>query len=302
MKRYALIVMALLSAAPLGTLALDMAPDAHQGRVARMLALNMPLRHLSRESLDDHISTNALEIFLGALDGERTYFLASDIADFQTVRQDLDDQLKAGDVAIAYKIYNVFKTRVANRVAYVKELLDQGFDLSQDETYAWKRKDAEWPKDEETWNDLWRRKIKHELVARMVAQKIGQEEGSVDEGKSDPATNSASAAEAKLPPEQQIRKSYDRFLTIMQDNDAGWLLERYLNGFTRAYDPSHRLHVARQPGRLLHRHVAFAARHRRPARQRRGGGPGGAPDSRRAGRARWPTAPGRQDHCGGPGR
>jgi carboxyl-terminal processing protease len=237
MKRYALIVMALLSAAPLGTLALDMAPDAHQGRVARMLALNMPLRHLSRESLDDHISTNALEIFLGALDGERTYFLASDIADFQTVRQDLDDQLKAGDVAIAYKIYNVFKTRVANRVAYVKELLDQGFDLSQDETYAWKRKDAEWPKDEETWNDLWRRKIKHELVARMVAQKIGQEEGSVDEGKSDPATNSASAAEAKLPPEQQIRKSYDRFLTIMQDNDAGWLLERYLNGFTRAYDP-----------------------------------------------------------------
>lgn len=237
MKRLVFSSTILLGALTLGSWALELAPDAHQGRVARMLALNMPLRHLSRESLNDRISTNALETFLSALDGERTYFLASDIADFKTMELDLDDQLKSGDVAIAYKIFNIFKTRVANRVAFVKELLDQGFDLTQNETYAWKRKDAAWPADEEAWNDLWRRKIKHELVARMVAQKIGQEEGTTSASEEDPTTNSASAAEAKLPPEQQIRKSYDRFLTIMQDNDSGWLLERYLNAFTRAYDP-----------------------------------------------------------------
>lgn len=234
--KHSLIVIALLSALGLAGAA-DLAPDAQQGRVARMLALNMPLRHLSREALDDQISTNALEIFLTALDFERTYFLASDIAAFRTAQTDLDDQLKAGDVAFAYKVYNIYKTRVANRVAYVKELLDQGFDLTQDETYQWKRKDADWAGNEEEWNDLWRRKIKHELVARTVAQKIGSEEGAADTADEDAATNTASAAEAKLPPEEQIRKSYDRFLTIIQDNDAGWLLERYLNGFTRAYDP-----------------------------------------------------------------
>ncbi len=217
--------------------AADLAPDAHQSRVARMLALNMPLRHLSREPLDDHISTNALEIFLTALDFEHTYFLASDIADFRLSQNDLDDQLKVGDVTLAYKIYNIYKTRVANRTAYVKELLTQGFDLTQNETYEWKRKDAPWPADEEAWNDLWRRKIKHELVARTVAQQLGAEEGNAGSVETDAETNTASAAEAKLPPEEQIRKSYDRFLTIIQDNDTLWLLERYLNGFTRAYDP-----------------------------------------------------------------
>lgn len=237
MKLFRYIVLGLLVLLPWPGSAADLAPDAQQGRVARMLALNMPLRHLSREVLDDQISTNALEIFLNALDFERTYFLASDIAAFRTAQTDLDDQLKAGDVAFAYKVYNIYKTRVANRVAYVKELLDQGFDLTQEETYEWKRKDAEWAATEEGWNDLWRRKIKHELVARTVAQKLGSEEGATDTGEEDPATNSASAAEAKLPPDEQIRKSYDRFLTIVQDNDAAWLLERYLNGFTRAYDP-----------------------------------------------------------------
>mgnify|MGYP003584871834 CR=1 FL=1 len=223
--------------APLPAPAAELAPDANQGKVARMLSLNMPLRHLSREPLSDQISTNALDLFLTSLDFERTYFLASDVASFEPSRSELDDQLKLGDVTFAYRVYNVYKTRVANRVAFVKELLEQGFDLTQDESYAWKRKDAAWPADEEAWNDLWRRKIKHELIARTVAQQIGTEESLGQNDEEDETTNSASAAESKLPPEEQIRKSYDRLLTIVQDNDGGWLLERYLNAFTRAYDP-----------------------------------------------------------------
>ncbi len=220
-----------------GVRAAELQPDPAQSRVARMLALNMPLRHLSREPLGDQIATNALSLFLDSLDFERTFFLASDIASFQLAEKELDDQLKSGDVTFAYRVFNVFKTRVANRVAYVKELLDQGFDLQQDETYAWKRKEARWAASEEEWNQLWRQKIKHELLARMVAQQLGTEEGVAATDEEDKQPETASAAEAKLPPEEQIRKSYDRFLTIMQDNDGGWLLERYLNAFTRAYDP-----------------------------------------------------------------
>ena len=237
MNRF-IIVAALILTAGLGparTPAAELAPQPLQGKVARMLALNMPLRHLNREPVNDRISTNALNLFLASLDFDRVYFLASDIAAFEAQQKNLDDQLKAGDVAFAYQVYNLYKTRVANRVAYVHELLDQGFDLTADETYPWKRKEAPWPANEESWNDLWRRKIKHEYVARLVAQQLGVEEG--DAGAEDEATNTASAAEAKLAPDEQLRKSYDRFLTIIQDNDETWLLERYLNAFTRAYDP-----------------------------------------------------------------
>jgi carboxyl-terminal processing protease len=240
--------------------AAELQPDPQQGRVAKMLAITLPLRHLSRDPMNDHVATNALDIFLSSLDFERVYFLQSDIDSFRTLQADLDDQIRAGDLAFAFRVYNVFKTRVANRVAFVQDLLEQGFDVTQDEEYRWKRKDASWAADEEAWNDLWRRKIKNEYVARLVAAQVGEEDlplaaaggADVTETTSEPevvvtpATNAAAttvastnavAAEVKEPPEQQIRKNYERFLTIMQDNDATWLNERYLNAFTHAYDP-----------------------------------------------------------------
>jgi carboxyl-terminal processing protease len=44
-------------------------------------------------------------------------------------------------------------------------------------------------------------------------------------------------AELQLTPEQAILKSYRRFLTILEDNDAAFVLDRYFNAFTQSYDP-----------------------------------------------------------------
>ena len=229
--------------ATLGLAAIDVAekpplsPDAHHGRAAKLLALNLPLRHLSREPLSDRVSSNALSIYLDLLDFEHVFFLQSDIDDFSQHQFELDEQLKAGDLSFAFRVYNVFKTRVANRVAYVTELLDKGFDLSVDESYAWKRKRAPWPADEEAWNELWRLKIKNEFVAHTVSRQTGASEMAELEEESIAATNASLAAQLKMTPEERIRKNYDRFLTILLDNDANWVTERFLTAFTRAYDP-----------------------------------------------------------------
>lgn len=214
----------------------DLQPEPQQTRAAKLLAVSMPLRHLTREPMDDSISTNALDIFLDMLDFEHVYFMADDVASFHSAEKELDDQLREGDLEFAFRVFNLYKTRVANRAAYVRELLDGNFDLEKEEDYPWKRRDAAWAPDEEAWNDLWRRKIKNEYVGRMVAQEIGQDEGTAMGG-GDEATNTASAADTQLTPAEQIRKNYERFLTIVQDNDANWLVERYLNAFTHAYDP-----------------------------------------------------------------
>ena len=264
-------------AAVIGQLAIpahaaDIEPDPQQARVAKMLAITLPLRHLSREPISDRISTNALDNFLSSLDFERVYFLQSDIDAFRAQEKELDDQVRAGDLTFAFRVFNIFKTRVANRAAFVNDLLAQGFDVTQDEEYQWRRKNAAWAADEEAWNDLWRRKIKNEYVARLVADQIGEEDPALlapessespvlehrDEPVLDPSSLSTNAtaeavagtndlaatastntapAEVRETPEEQISKNYERFLTIMQDNDATWLSERYLNAFTHAYDP-----------------------------------------------------------------
>ncbi|MCO5060490.1 MAG: PDZ domain-containing protein [Kiritimatiellae bacterium] len=209
-----------------------LAPNADHVRAAKLLALNLPLRHLSRAPLSDAIATNAFSIFLDSLDFEHVYFLQSDIEDLKPAAPQLDDQLRAGDLSFAFRVYDLFKQRVENRVAYVKELLDKGFDVTKDESYNWKRKDAPYAANVEEWDELWRLKIKNEFVAFTVSRKIGGtelEEGSV--------TNASLAAQLKMSPDERILKNYEQFLTVLQDNDANWVTERFLNAFARAYDP-----------------------------------------------------------------
>lgn len=213
-----------------------LAPDANHARAAKLLALNLPLWHLNREPLSDGVASNALSIYLDMLDFEHLYFLQSDIDEFMQSANQLDDQLKAGDLSFAFRVYNVFKTRVANRVAFINELLEEGFDLSQDEAYPWKRKKTPWPADEEAWNQLWRLKIKNEYVAQTVARQVGVME-TPEDASEEAQSNASRAALLKQTPEEFIRKNYEQYLTLLRDNDANWVTERYLNAFTHAYDP-----------------------------------------------------------------
>ena len=204
-----------------------------------MLSRDLPEMHLSRAPCDDRIATSAVDILLNALDYDHTYFLASDVANFKQAATNLDNQLSSGDVSFAFNVYDIFKQRVASRVDYVQELLKKGFDVNEKESYIWKRKDALWAADEAEWNELWRKKIKNEYMGKIVAQKLKEQEAA----KADKAEKKKEEAKTgdedddKLAPEDSISKSYKQFLTVLNDNDAMWILERYLTSFTQAYDP-----------------------------------------------------------------
>jgi len=120
--------------------------------------------------MDDVISAKAWRNYLDSLDPDHVYFLASDIASFKKDETNLDDQLDRGDMTFAYAVFNVFKQRVKDRVAYVNKLLDTGFDLDKDELYKWRRKNEPWPKDQAEWNEIWRKRAKNEYVRRVVAK------------------------------------------------------------------------------------------------------------------------------------
>jgi carboxyl-terminal processing protease len=226
------------------------ADDAHI-RVARELASALPRMHLSREPVDDHIAQSALDMYLDGLDFDHSFFLASDVIGFRQKARELDDQLKRGELDTAFQIYNVFKERVKDRVAFVDTLLAEGFDVKAEETYDWKRRKAPWATDRAQWDELWRKRVKNEYVGRLVARQMEKENpaaAATNVAKSADAAGGPAAApvtdvpaetlaELQLTPEQSIAKSYKRFLTILDDNDAAFVLDRYFNAFTQSYDP-----------------------------------------------------------------
>jgi carboxyl-terminal processing protease len=205
-------------------------------RMARLLANNLPLMHLNKVPWNDELAARALDNYLRSLDFEKVFFLASDIAEFQAASSDLDDQVRRGELDFAHHIYAVFKERVENRMAFAETLLDAPIDVTIDEAYPWKRKDVDWPADEAAWDELWRQRIKHQYLARLISDEVEPIDEVLNEEDESKRSHS-DTVNATLTPVEFVRKSLTRYLNVIRDNDEGWVIERYLSAFARAFDP-----------------------------------------------------------------
>ncbi len=163
-------------------------------KAARILGLMLPRAHLHHHDLDDTMAARALDLYLDAVDFDRTHFLASDIDEFRRDAGNIDDMLKDGDLSFAFKVNDRFLERVRNRMAFVETVLKQGFNVKDREVYPWKRKDAARAADEAAWDDLWRRKIKNEYVGRLVAVEMAKATEATT-----PAAKAAPAKDPKTP-------------------------------------------------------------------------------------------------------
>lgn len=203
-------------------------------RIASRVADRLPSIHLNRDPFNDTLATNALMLFVDSIDYDHTFFLASDIAEFQLQATNLDDLVKSGDTGFAQLVFDRFKERMTNRVVFAYELLNQGFDLDTEETYHWKRDNAPWPENESDWNELWRKKVKNEYVARVAAIEAGADD------KKPSGTNTAAEVKSSvvLTPVEFIRERYKQYQLLIENNfDSETVLQRYLSAFTRSYDP-----------------------------------------------------------------
>src|SRR5579859_5986955 len=88
-----------------------LAPTEQENYVARRVADIVSHEHYRRAPLDDHLSSLILDRYLDAIDGARSYFFASDIADFEKFRYQLDDAIKSGDVEPAFVIFRRYQQR-----------------------------------------------------------------------------------------------------------------------------------------------------------------------------------------------
>ncbi|MBM4152722.1 MAG: tail-specific protease [Kiritimatiellaceae bacterium] len=203
-------------------------------QITSRVADRLPTVHLNRCEFNDAISAEALNLFIDSLDYDHTFFLASDIEEFQREAKLLDDQVLAGDISFAQTVLDRFKERVTDRVAYANKLLDQGFDMNISETYHWKRDEAPWAVDQAAWDDLWRKKVKNDYVARVAAIEAGADD---DSSTGTNAVKKASTAKV-LTPVEHVRERYKQYQLLIDTNlDSEALLQRYLSAFTHSYDP-----------------------------------------------------------------
>ena len=172
--------------------------------------------HYSKPPLDDARSAIIYDSYLKLLDPSRSYFLASDIAEFDKWKFQFDDFLKSGDLNPGFTIYKRYLDRVKARLDFALAELNKGvdsFDFTAKETLQIDRKDAPWLKTEAELNDLWRKRIKDEVLRLKIA---GKEPSKIQE---------------------LLTKRYKNQLARLDQTRSEDIFQAYINTFAMSYDP-----------------------------------------------------------------
>lgn len=144
-------------------------PEAHYADITALVRDVIARLHYAPPEFDAGLSARAFDRYLALLDPNRSYFLASDIEEFQQHRERLLDRRRGSDLQPAYDIYNRFHQRVGERVSYLLEQLDREPDFTVQEAYRYNRAEAPWAADENELNEITRQRFKNDALTLVLA-------------------------------------------------------------------------------------------------------------------------------------
>ena len=229
-------------------------PKTLERIVGRTVALQLSNLHYRQQRLNDPMSAELFNEYFSTLDHNRYYFLASDIEDFASYRQILDDLLLKGNVDFAYDVYERFLERMEERMKFVRERLNEPFDFSVEESLEADRSDQPWCRTGEELDAAWRLRLKNELLTYQLMDEVEDDEPApksddveddendeaAGEDGDDPETRAAdtdSAAIGGKTPKERVLSFYERRLRQMREKDSIAILEIFLSSLARLYDP-----------------------------------------------------------------
>lgn len=172
--------------------------------------------HYSKPPLDDARSVIIYDSYIKLLDPARSYFTAADIAEFDKWKRQFDDFLKSGNLDPGFTIYKRYLDRVKQRLDFALAELNKGvdkMDFTAKETLLIDRKDAPWLKNQAELDDLWRKRVKDEVLRQKIA---GKEPKQIQE---------------------TLTKRYKNQLSRLDQTRAEDIFQAYINTFAQSYDP-----------------------------------------------------------------
>lgn len=191
-------------------------PDRDQVIASLNVVELLKRHHYNKPPLNDERSIKIYDNYLKLLDPSRGYFMASDIAEFNQWRNQFDDLLKSGNLEPGFAIYRRHLTRLQERLDFALAELTKGvdkIDFSVDEDLQVDREKAPWAKDRAELDDLWRKRVKDEVLRLKIA---GKETKDIQE---------------------LLTKRYKNQLKRLEQTRGEDVFQAYINAFATTYDP-----------------------------------------------------------------
>ena len=218
------IALGLFSAAP--------APAANLELVGRELMRMLQDSHYARLPFNEELSARFLERYLATLDGDKIYFLESEVLEIKRRHErSLHVAFSTQKIMpIARSIFKVYKSRVESRVGYAKYLLrTQKFPFERDRSVPADRKDVPWPADGVALQKLWQDDVEA-LLLREIVRRERLKGRALEEGKPDPFRDDPS-------PKEQLALRFDRMLKTVKGTTDEDIANYFFSAVTKSYDP-----------------------------------------------------------------
>lgn len=169
--------------------------------------------HYRKQNLDDSLSGVIFDNYINSLDENKFNFRKADIDYFSKYRTQLDDDLVQNNVDVGFQIFRIFRDRTNERLEFVYDILNKGFDFEKDETINLETDNETWVETKSELNERWRKIIKSQALNLKLAGKTDEEIS------------------------KTLIKKYNQYQKGINQYNNDDVFQFYMNAFTGAFDP-----------------------------------------------------------------
>jgi len=203
-----------LSAAPeAASYQLELRPTERQRKVARLVSDVISKQHYRQAVVDDQLSSQVFDRYVESLDANRSYLLASDVAELERYRYQLADAVRNGALEPAFVIFQRLQDRNHAAMKQAIAVLAQEPDFKINESFTFDRSKEPWVANQAELDDLWRKRVKSDALSLMLAGKTWPEAKDV------------------------LQKRYERVLKRLDQVSSDDVFEIFMNAYAHVFDP-----------------------------------------------------------------
>ncbi len=211
-----LLRLSVCCAAVLAVPSYALSPTEAQSATLKELVEVIEERHYASRRYDDGLSAQHFHAYVDALDPQRMFFDAADIAEFSKWRLELDNAGRSGDLLPAFIMFNRYHQKLKERLEGILATLPQTlaqFDFSVEEYLVIDHSTMPWAEDTSELDDRWRKRLKNQALSLKMADKAPDEI---------PTT---------------LERRYQNQLNRLDQYNAQDVFQLYANTLAEQYDP-----------------------------------------------------------------
>ncbi|PJJ59056.1 carboxy terminal-processing peptidase [Hymenobacter chitinivorans] len=209
------------------------------------IAQGLGVGHVQPEQIDNEFSRRVYALYLKHLDGSKRFLLQPDVKQLQRYETGIDDEIRQGKHEFLDLSTKLIDQRVQEAQVLYRELLQQPFEFSANETFETDPDKLTFPADAAARRDRWRRLLKYQTMQRvseLMDEQSRQQTKSLAATKAKPSDATLSApvrtpAQLEADARKQVLKYYDEFFSDLRQTDEADRLAEFANTVANTFDP-----------------------------------------------------------------